>query len=88
MTNIGEKTKIPIVWAAFALAFFITTGSGGIAWLTTMHSDLAQAKQDIVDGKSRDAEIMKTERRLERRLIKIEIKMGIPVEDSEDDSGE
>ena len=46
---------------------------GGIFWLSTMYSDLAYAKKDISDLQS----VLK---RVERGIVKMQIKMGIEVE--------
>ena len=65
----NERTKIPITWFFIALMTLV----GGIFWLSTMYSDLAYAKKDISDLQS----VLK---RVERGIVKMQIKMGIEVE--------
>lgn len=86
--DINEKTKIPFAWMIAVSAFLATSGAGGVGWLTTMHSDISQAKKDLVEQKTEQKEfqreVIKVLRRLERSQIKMQEKLKIlPESESE-----
>lgn len=82
--EINDQTQVPLAWLVTVSVFLATTGAGGVFWLSTMYSDLAQAKRDIVETKSDNREIVSTLRRLDRNMLKVQVKMGIRPEPNED----
>lgn len=78
--TIDDQTHVPLKWVVGVALTLLTTGGGGVFWLSTMYSDLAQAKREIASQKEDQKETVKTLRRMERALLKVQIKMGIEPE--------
>lgn len=79
MANLGDKTKIPLIWAA---ALLVQT-AGGVAWITTLQSDVAQAKVSIAEQKAELKEQGETLLILQKGMVRVQTKMGIEVPENE-----
>jgi hypothetical protein len=72
--TLDDQTKVPFRWL---IGVVVGTVAGGAFWLSTMYSDLAQAKREIAEQKVDQKDIKKTLERIDRGLLKVQVKMGI-----------
>jgi hypothetical protein len=79
--EITENTKVPLSALFSLLAIFCTLGVGGIFWISTLYSDVAQAKRDIIEAKADNKETQMSVRRIEAGVQQIKYKLGIKSED-------
>jgi hypothetical protein len=79
MASMTEKSSIPLIWAA---ALMMQT-AGGVAWITTLQSDVAQAKSAISEQKTELKEQGNDLNILKRAIVRVQTKMGIEVPENE-----
>jgi len=78
--TLDDQTRVPFKWLVGVAVFMLTTGAGGVFWLSTMYSDLAQAKREINEQKGDQKEMRKILERIDRGLLRVQIQLGIDPE--------
>jgi len=75
--TLNDQTSVPFKWLVGVAVFMLTTGAGGVFWLSTMYSDMAQAKREINEQKGDQKEMRKILERIDRGLLRVQIQLGI-----------
>lgn len=66
--HLGDKTKVPFVWVAVAIPFFITA----ILWLASVDSKASQATANASEAKGQLSGLQEKLVDIRERLIRIE----------------
>ncbi len=75
--ELNDHTKIPVSWIFGLVAFILPLLVGGIVWLTTLYSMVAQATQKSDKAEARLDKEIEMLINIDKRLSRIEDKLNI-----------
>ena len=72
-SELNEYTHVPLGWIWGLIVVSVTVFGGGTFWLTTLYTDVASAKAQLIEVKTK-VEILE---KIDKRLSRIEWRLGI-----------
>lgn len=78
--KVDDRTHVPLIWLAVVSVFLMSITATGSFFISALNSDVIQVKSAIADEKKEKSETDKFLRRLDRTLLKVQLKMGITPE--------